>query len=556
MVPAGESQQDGHRGRIPILGVILLVGAVARLVSCRAYVFQDEVPILINVAHFVARSTIIPSHFSYPTLFSYLVTLPTGLEALLCLWTGVIARPPDLVMLVRFESLLPLLAGRLTSVAFGVAMLLIVARIGTRFFSREVGLLGASLLAMSPLHVACSARALPDATAACFAALCLYGSLAALEHGGRWFPLAGAAAGLAASTKYNAALSGLAVVASYAMRATADQGWRRLSTWVGRTTVSTALAFIAAFLCGSPGWLLQPRAFWDGLRFEQAHVAVGHLGAFGVPYLRLVTQLWISEGTTALVFGLGVVAALWRPSRTRWVLLALVVVSFLYVGSWAKQSLHYLLFLYPPLALLGADAVLSLLRETAARRSVAAVALAAVVAWPCWASGRVAAEYLREDSRWRAARWIEATIPAGRAVIVDWSYVPRLVDDSERDDYRRVWRAGLLGGGSPDVRTFNVMSLEFEPDWLRDRDHGDYLVTSDYCYERFITGTPPPQGNPLRAEFVRRQAVYAPLLRDPAQVDMTLMKDFAGGPGPRVLVFRRLASGDSARRQGGRTLER
>lgn len=520
--------------------LVLAVGAAVRLVQCRGYVFMDEGHILFNVAHFVHHHTLLPSSFFYPTLYSYLITLPTGLTAMLLFGARVIATPADLVTLFQFDSILPLLGGRLTSVAFGLATIAMVWTTGRTFFGERVGLLAAALIAFSQIHIGFSGLALPETTTTFFAALCLYASLAALERGGRWFPIAGAAAGLAATTKYNAALMGLAVGIAYLLRDVPKRSVLSASLWFNRTTVLTALALIVAFLAGTPGWLVGPKPYWAALMLDRALMTVGHPGSFGPLYLRHAELLWSREGTTALLFAAGVLYACWRPTRSRWVLAGTIVPSFLVIGAGATKNVHYLLFLFPALVLLAADAVCDVLRRTGAgRRAVAATVLALMV-WPVGAALGTAAVNLRDDNRWTAARWIESTLPPGTTVIVDWSYVPRLIDDDEADRYRRVRRGDLFARRPPDVRTFRLIPFEHSIEWLEGRAAGEYLVMGDPRY--IAAATPPPEGNPLRAEFLRRQALFAALLEAPERVGMRRVREFSAGPGPHILVFERVAT--------------
>jgi len=521
--------------------LVLVVSAVVRLIPCRAYVFIDEGHILFNVAHFVHHHTLLPSTFYYPTLYSYLIAVPTGLTALLLLRLGVISTPADFITLFEFDSILPLLGARLASVAFGLATIAVVFRIGTRFFSKGAGLLAAALLGLSQLHIGYSALALPETATGFFVAICLYCSLAALDRGGRWFPLAGAAAGLAATTKYNAAMAGLAIVAAYLLREAAKRPILSASLWFNRTTALTALALVGAFVAGSPGWLMAPRPYWDALMFDRTLMAVGHLGSFGPPYLRHAELLWTREGTTALLFGAGVLYACLRPTRARWVLAFTILLSFLVIGAWATKNVHYLLFLFPALAVLGADAVCDILRRTAAGRWAVAATVMAVLAWPAWSAGRTAIDNLTDDNRWTAARWIEASVPPSATVVVDWSYVPRLIDVGERDRFLRVRRGDLFGRRPPDVPTYRLVPLVHRLDWLLSRGTGEYLVASDY--QRYVTGTPPPEGNPLRAEYLRRHDLYAALVRNPERIGMRRIMEFGDGLGPRVLVFERVGAG-------------
>jgi hypothetical protein len=228
------------------------------------------------------------------------------------------------------------------------------------------------------------------------------------------------------------------------------------------------------------------------------------------------------------------------------VLAATVVPSFLIIGAWGVKDVHYLLFLFPALAVLGADAVCEILRRAAAPRWAVTATVMALLAWPAWLTGRSVAMNLRDDNRWAATRWIEATIPAGTRVIVDWSYVPRLIDVDERDRFLHMRRGDLAARHPGALRAYDLVRLEHRLEWLRNRDRGDYLVTSTSCYQRFLMGTVPPEGNPLRDEFLRQRALYTALVQAPDQLGLRRVGDFGDGPGPRVLVFERVAAADSA----------
>jgi len=525
--------------------LVLAVAAIVRLVSCRGYVVMDESAILFNIAHFVRHHTFLPSNFSYPTLFSYLATLPTAVTGWVLHRMGMAPTPADFIGMFAFDSVLPLVGARLTSVAFGVATLAVVYATGRTFFTPAVGLLAAAVLALSQFHIGYSALALPDATAAFFAAACVYGALAALQRGGVWFPLAGAAAGLAATSKYNAVMIAPAIVAAYLLRLNARPPVPPASMRPVRTVVWTACAAAVAFLAGSPGWLVIPRTFWDQQVLLSRHMAAGHFGMFGTPYLLQAQSLWLGEGTTALVFGAGLVHALWQPRRARWVLVAAIVPAFLALSAWQVKSVHYLLFLFPALAILGAEAVCEALRR--ARREVITATVVAVLAWPAWLTGRSVAMNLREDNRWAATRWIESAVPSGTKILADWSYVPRLVDGDERDRFERLRRGDLAAHHPGALRTYDLVRLEPRIAWLLGHDEGEFLVTSASCYERFLAGTIPPVGNPLREPFIQERDFYRTLLVNPDRLGLKPVVDFGAGPGPRVLVFAR-APADSAAR--------
>jgi hypothetical protein len=142
---------------------------------------------------------------------------------------------------------------RLLQALAATLSLYLTYQIGRRLESPAAGLIAALLLAAVPWHLRQSVIFKPDillvaATLAAFAA-----SLAAAEQPSRrGFVMAGAAAGLALATKFNAG----PVVIPLAVAALAGGGWRSRQRW--GDLLLAGIAAVAVFLLLTPFMVLQP----------------------------------------------------------------------------------------------------------------------------------------------------------------------------------------------------------------------------------------------------------------------------------------------------------
>ena len=156
-------------------------------------------------------------------------------------------------------------AGRLPSALAGLGTLFVVYEIARRMFSKSTALLAGIVLATTPMFVAASRFANPDALLSAFSTLTLYAFWRCQERPmSRWFVLAGAASGLAVLAKgpIGVVLPGTAIVdhlsrlgrlALDAARSPDDVGDRRLSPrrrrrWHVLVGVETHWVFLKEFL--------------------------------------------------------------------------------------------------------------------------------------------------------------------------------------------------------------------------------------------------------------------------------------------------------------------
>ena len=458
MVEREWREASDMRPSVFTLALILAVAALLRFVALGAgipfNIGVDEPEIMGRVVQMMRTGDFNPHFFDYPGLYFYLqlgvAVLRFMAGASLGEWSAL-----DQVDAGDFY-----LWGRTVTAILGTLTVLLVYRIGMRWGARHAAL-AAGLMAVMPLHVRESHYVLTDVPVTFFVTLTLLLTFVAHERErAASFAWAGAAAGLAAATKYPGAL--VLVVPLIAV-------WMTLGTKPSRLAASLAVlgGAAAAFLVGAPYTILDLPAFLNGY----AHLA----GAYAPK--RLAEPAWLTyykhlsrsmDWPAFLLLlgglGLGAVRAVRGPGRVRWtVTIAFPLLFYYFLSGQTLVFGRYLLPLLPfvcVLAAVGAVSGVSLLRRfdipRAPRTAVIAALTAAALLPPAWQSLNFIRMIARTSTVEQAHTWITTDVPKGSSVIIETqalqlssrSYkaknVPQLVLDSRAPgDHEGYVKAGV-----------------------------------------------------------------------------------------------------------------
>ena len=406
------------------LGLIAVLAAAAllrfwELGAGIPYAVSVDEPEVVERAFMMMKSgRLNPHFFDYPGLTIYVQLIVSILRflagAITGAWTSLDQATPESFYLW----------GRAVTAAFGVATVMLVYNIGMRWGGRHA-LLAAGLMAVMPLHVRYSHYVLTDVPLTFFVTLTLLLSLAAHEKNRLGaFALAGAAAGLAAATKYNGGLALMMPLLAC---------WMTVPARPSRLACSLAAVAgsAAAFVLAAPYTLLDLPAFLNSFaRLAGEYRNPGSPAeAIAVTYLK---HLRITMGTPALLLAgggliLGLVRLVRGPGRVRWALaVTFPLLHFFMISQQRIVFGRYLLPLVPMLCVLAAAAVVSgvsLLRRYEIPRAprtalIAALTIAALlppslqaIAW-----NRVAGKVSTVDL---AYQWLKANVPPTSLVVVE-----------------------------------------------------------------------------------------------------------------------------------------
>jgi 4-amino-4-deoxy-L-arabinose transferase-like glycosyltransferase len=340
------------------LVAILLAAAALRLVPIWFGIpylpARPDEEVAVSIATRVTEGAWNPRFFHWPSFTFYVFAAVYATASLVRRVFGFDAAMTVVDRVVLARAVVAL-AGTLT--------VFVLYRLGRRIVDVTTGLLAAAFLTVAILHVRDSHFAMTDV----LMTLLLTGSLALLvravdaslaeETALRRFALSGIAAGLAASTKYNAAALVGAMAAAQIVLVVQRRGTASPRTW--SPTVAFMAAFIASFLAGSPFTVLDFTQFEADLRFDFTHLSGGHGMDLGRGWrYHLERSLPYGVGVPAFVAACaGLVPLIRRHARHAFVLGGFALPFYLAIGSGTTVFFRYVMPLVPIVCLSAAAGI-------------------------------------------------------------------------------------------------------------------------------------------------------------------------------------------------------
>ena len=364
-----------------------------------------------------------PHWFSYPTLYIYTEAAVAWVASAFARSRGAQAGSPAMTYWIY-------LAARAMTAFLGTGAVLLAFLAARRLWGWAAGLGAGLVLALSFGHVQHSQFATTDVPSSFFVALCAW--LAACAYcgdGNRWWVAAGAAAGLAAATKYNAGLCVALPLCLWAI------GRVRPRDLLSPTPVLIAVAAALAFAIAVPWAVIDPASVVFGIQYDASRYQKGfrvaqgeHNWAFYLGYL------W-SEGLTPTLAM--IVLAGWLLLLARWPVFTLGLSLFPLAYLWLIASVparftRNLMPVMPVLALCAGFAVREGWQRLCAPATARGLRLATGTLGLCIVAllgARIALydRYLLEpDTRERVYTWTEANLPPGTSICVNnWFFLDR-----------------------------------------------------------------------------------------------------------------------------------
>jgi hypothetical protein len=350
------------------LGAILLLATVVRFWGIgfglpHTWARPDEHAVMVPAVHAV-QGEFNPHWFHYPSLYMYVLAPLYGAYYVEQRLRGGIASRADLYNLyLTFPDSFHLL-NRWLVATLGVLTVFVLYRTARLFFSETAACSAALFLAVVPLHVRDSHFGVADVPATFMIVLSLYAiAVWANAPSVRRLVVAGVSCGLAASTKYNAALVVIPAIVALLSRSTRGfsrllknaslQGTRPKAQAIVRDLGVLLSCAGLAFVAGTPYALLDYQEFVSGVREVGQHLGAGHGLDLGIG--------WIYHLRATLRYGLGLpllVASLigmaWmfveRP-RTASLLFSFPIAYYIVAGGTRTVFFRYMIPIVPFLCL-------------------------------------------------------------------------------------------------------------------------------------------------------------------------------------------------------------
>jgi 4-amino-4-deoxy-L-arabinose transferase-like glycosyltransferase len=488
-----------------LLGAIVGVGFALRAWAIGwglPYVDHPDEPALVNVALRMLRDgDLNPHFFLYPSLYFYLLLGVFGLHYRWGVSTGLYQSLATMPVTTDLYTTIPgfFVWGRALGIMIGSVTALTMFGVGKRAWSRSAGLCAALVVATSPFHMRHSQYVTTDVTSA-WLTLLSFGGAIAIWRNGRWraYLLAGVFAGLAASTKYNAAVIVLPIAVAHAIH------WRRsMVREIGRLTAAAA-ASIAGFVIGTPYALLAWPEWRDGFLFQIGHYGDGAhgdiIGAWNVAGyaeffwnhgLRSSICLALLAGLAVLLRRRPALAALWLSFALPFLLLHLAQ-----TGHFMRNLLPLIVLCALPVGIAAAAAISWLAQRMPRSQPLPIAAALLALYWvPAEAAWGLTTFVGKTDSKVLAGNYMR-TLPRGGRIAVELNPVAVAAD--------------------PIVEPVPFLT-EHTIDWYRANGYR-YLLANEYFRD------------------AQDRDRFAAMLAD-AVVLEAFPGDSAGQPGPRIEVL-------------------
>ncbi|MEM8533546.1 MAG: glycosyltransferase family 39 protein [Chloroflexota bacterium] len=421
------------------LVVSILLGAFALRVAAAGwglpYVDHHDEPSAANTAlRMLQRGDWNPQFFEKPSMYYYALRATFEAHWQYGLMTGLYTDIAQLPEGTNHYVTTPgfFVWGRVLTSIFGALTVGLLFVVGRRWWGLTAGLVAAGIMAVLPFHVRQSQFITVDVLTGLMTLLALFATLRLLDDQ-HWcsYALAGLAAGLAASAKYNAVLVVLAILVAHWLV------WRWSSIrQVGRLSWA-ALWSVVGFVIGTPYALLTPQAFFDGVMKQYTKYSQAPTGDLvdRWPLGGYLSFFWF-DGLTPLVciaVLIGIVVIVARRDRAGLVLLGFVVPYFLFVLAQVEHFFRNLMPIFPALVVFAAIGIVATVRWLAHtlprytssalsaprhKFAVTAVLTGLVLVVPLWTSIEQTRLFAQPHSKVRAGDYLRDQLPHGAPAAV------------------------------------------------------------------------------------------------------------------------------------------
>jgi len=516
------------------MALILLAAFVARYHEIDFGLPQNDHPdesVIIAKPLRMMETDLHPHYFVYPSVYFYscIVTFETAFE-----W------PASVDWFLpeggdgSAEKIRRYILGRLTTVLYGLFTVLLLYPVGRRLYGRaRTGLLAALFLAFNVQHIHNSMYITTDVPVAFYTLLCFYFAVKAHDLGrfSRWDLLAGLAAGLTASTKYNGAsiLVAPALVTFFffvnELRGPAAE--RRIGPAVWRLSYRWVLLWVVFFLgfaIGTPFAVIDWEGFSSDFIWNLDHYSEGHAGAMGTGnwwfYISYLASQGMGYGQFLLAL-LGIGVLIWNRRQKDALYLVFLGLYFYEISAFTVRFTRNLLPIVPLLSVYAAAGLEQIIGWVSGRSAagagrrklavaLAVVIVAGVLVYPVHDRVWEELKGRRPYAGQLIADWVGANIPDGSVVAGElytpWPWI-------ERGDRRWIYQRFLH---------------RKSPEWYA--GYGvRYFIFNSYAYQRFYD---------FPKEYGDEIAGYETLFNHPEMTLLTTINGKIDHRGPVYKVYR------------------
>ena len=361
------------------------------------------------------------------------------------------------------------LLGRIVSVLFGTAGVILILLIGRQLFkSSLIGIIAAAMMAISPTNVSISRFITPDTFVVFFVLLAFLGTVRLYQFNKRADAiLTGVALGCLMSSK----ISGMIIVIPLLLVFFLRRGVKAIfepNLYVILVTGIVAFVVTTPYVFGDFQFVIRD------LITEGRHYATGHAGMEGNTLVWYLKFMWGTTLVICLVAGIEIIRGIYLQLKEIILLSIFPVIYFIFISSFIVRNDRTFLPMTPFIFLLAASFLVFLLKKalslsTKYPRIFGTIAVLCLLAVCIFLPGIMTiknnVQITTIDSRETSRLWINHNLPEGAKIGIE-AYSP-FIDPG---------RFSVISNGSMAIH---------DPAWYINQQF-DYLVFSQGMYARFF----------------------------------------------------------------------
>jgi len=401
--------------------VIIVVAFLLRIPG-----IYDGLPAVYNsTEHFLAKialgmgatKTIDPEIYIYPTFYTYFLFLLFSCLYLIGYLLGTFGTIYDFAVRFLIDPTVFYALARTVNVGLSLATIYILYKSLKSHFSEQVATIAAALMAVSFYMIRFSMFATADTLLIFFSTLAiLYFYFLERSIKLRTYFYAGLFSGLAIAAKYNAGflVVGLLIAVFQYRRTQESNIWAVFGSSLGGVAIG--------FFITNPLWLVYPQRFYQGWQLISAQMYSAVSSEHGVPFLWEMFKLIQDELVIGFLFILSTLYFLFRAEKKDYPGLVVIVLTFLFVGTWKKKGIDYLFVAYPAWIIITSVFIDQLFRKFIRRQSLKIVILLFIFTPSFIVALHQSILYINNDTREKATEWLIANIDHKQKICYDNSH--------------------------------------------------------------------------------------------------------------------------------------
>jgi len=283
-----------------------------------------------------------PTLYIYPMFYQYLILIQYVLIYLVGSIFSVFKSSYDFAIQFLISPSIFYIVGRFVNILVSLLTIFTVFKKMSKIFSDQIGLISGSIFTLSYFMNIASQQAVSDIWLIFFCTISTLYFLDFLkEPSGRKIILASVFTGLAIGTKYNAGV--LLILFFYILWI--ERNW--FFTKNIKYVFYSGLALLVSFLITNPYWIIRFPQFLEGLMLINAQASEAIALERGINYLWEFLEIVRFELVVGIGFFVSMVYFILKRNKQATMLLLMIIITFLYVGSWQKKGIDYLYPVFP-----------------------------------------------------------------------------------------------------------------------------------------------------------------------------------------------------------------